>query len=73
MFLLVAAIEGLNFNFDEHKHLPHAIHDTKRDFYHYYHMGKTTNPQHPETLKNKFSVIDSYGGVIGTDLGMYTE
>ena len=68
MFLLVRAIKGLTFKFNGPKHLLHAPHDSKRDFYQYYYTGYTTNPQYLKTFNNKVLVIDSYGGAIGTDL-----
>ena len=44
VFLLVADIKGLTFNFDGHKHPLHALHDAKRNFYRYYQTLYNTNP-----------------------------
>ena len=41
MFLLVAAIKGLTFSFDGHKHLSHAFHGAKSDVFRYYQTGQT--------------------------------
>ena len=73
VFFLVGDIKGLTFKFDGYKHPSHAFHDDERYFYRYYQMVQTTNPQYIETFKNKVSVIDSYGGAIGTDLGLAKE
>ena len=70
MFLLGTAIKGVTLNFDENNHLPHDLHDSKRYFYPYYQIGKTTNPQYLENFKNKVLDIKYYGGAIGTNPGM---
>ena len=57
VLILVAAIKGLTYNFNRHKHQSHAIHDANKDFSQYYHMGHTTNPQYLETFNNKVSSI----------------
>ena len=70
VFFLVGAIKGLTFKFDGHKHPSHTLDDAKRYFYHYYYIGHTTNPQHPETFNHNVSVIESNGGAVGTDPGL---
>ena len=67
MFLLVGGIKGLTFKLDGNMHLPHALHDANRQFYRYYQTVNTTKLQYLETFKNNISVIESYGGSIGTD------
>ena len=63
----------MTFKFHIHKHPPHALHDAKWDFCHYYQTGQTTNPQYLEDFNNKALVIESYGVSIGTDPGMAKE
>ena len=36
VFLIVAVIKVLSFKFNSHMHPSHALHHSKRDFYHYY-------------------------------------
>ena len=73
VLLLVRGIKVPTFKFDGHKHPSHALHEANRDFYQYYQMGQTMNPQYLETFKNKVLGIDSYGGSIGTDPGTDKE
>ena len=43
MPILVGAIKGPTFKFGRYKHLPHALHESKKDLYRYYHTGTTTD------------------------------
>ena len=70
VLLLVGAIKVSTLKLDGHKHPLHALHDSKIYFYQYFQMGKTMNPQYLETFKNKVSVIEYYGGSIGTKPGL---
>ena len=73
VFLLTGSIKGLTFKFDGHKHPSHALHYARKDFYQYWQMGQTMNPQYLEIFKNNVSAIKSYGGAIGTDPGLAKE
>ena len=73
MFLLVAAIKGLAFKFNGHNHPLHTLHNSKRDIYNYNQKGYISSKQYLETFNNKFSVIESYCGVVGTDLVLARE
>ena len=68
--LLVDSTKGIIFKSNGHKHPPHTLNYTKREFYRYYQTWHTTNPQYLETFKNKVSVIESYGGSIWMDPGL---
>ena len=73
VFLLVGGIKGLTFNLVGHKYLTHALHDSNRDLYWYYHVRHTTRPQYLGTFKNNVSVITYYDGSIGSNLGISKE
>ena len=63
IFLLVDSTKGIIFKSNGHKHPPHTLNYTKREFYRYYQTWHTTNPQYLETFNNNLSVSESYGGV----------
>ena len=66
VLLLVGAIKVITLKFNGYQKPLHVLHDAKRDFYRYYHMGQTAKPQYLETLKNKVLVIDYYCRAIET-------
>ena len=73
VFLLISATKGMDLKFDGNKHLSHALHDTKQDFYCYYQTGQTKNIQYLDTFNKNLLVMDSYGRYIGTDLVLTKE
>ena len=70
MFLLVAAIKGIPYKFNGHKHPTHSLHNAKRVYFRYNQTVQIKNSQYLETLNNKVLVIESYGEDIGTDPGL---
>ena len=70
VLLLLVDTKGLTFKFDIHKHLPHALHDTRRDLYRYYQTGQTKNRQYLESFKKNIAIVYSYVRATGTDPGL---
>ena len=58
MFVLMAAIRGITFKFNGHKHPFHSVHNAKQDYFRYNQTGQTKNPRYLETFKNKVLVIE---------------
>ena len=67
---LLKTIKTISFNFQSQKHLTHAIHEAKKQFYALYQTRHMTLTMYLDTFQNLVDVIEHTGGIIGLEPGI---
>ena len=67
---LLKAIKKIAFNYQSQKHLPHSVHEAKKQFYNFYQTRHMSTPAYLETFQNLVDVIEHTGGIIGLEPGI---